>query len=83
MKCPNLLNQEMVRLNDFTSKETPASYKQPIACFPSRHQRVKDGAVYFKKFMRQMLSMYILKCARIVISTYNNSDVTAVQNHYK
>lgn len=27
MKCSNLLNQEMARVNDFTSKETPASYK--------------------------------------------------------
>lgn len=75
MKCPNLLNQEMVRLNDFTSKETPASYK-PIACFPNRHQRVKDGVVYLKKFERQMLSMYILKCARTQIPACNFSDVT-------
>lgn len=27
MTCPNLLNQEMVKLNDFMSKETPASCK--------------------------------------------------------
>ena len=50
-----------------------------LPVFQTGTRELKDGAVYRKKFTRQMLSMYILKCAGIEISTYNNSDVTVSQ----
>lgn len=55
----------------------PTSNLLPV--FHTGTRELKDGAVYRKTFMRQMLSMYILKCAGIEISTYNNSDVTVSQ----
>lgn len=50
-----------------------------LLVFQTGTRELKDGAVYLKKFTRQMLSMYILKCAGLEISTYNNSGVTMSQ----
>ena len=46
-----------------------------LRVFQTGARELKDGAVYRKKFTRQMLSMFVLKCAGTVVSAHNCCSV--------